>query len=102
MVACAQLQLADPAGERRRALRGRRLEHVQRDGSVGWSLSLKENHDLRGAEGPHTHYGDAAGYPPAFGRIAVERLLQVLRTELAGPPTVFFRQHLIFHRRSTS
>src|SRR5262245_7399085 len=70
--------------------------------SAGWSLPLKENHDLRSADGPHTRHRDAADDPPALGRIAVERLLQVLWTELAGPPAAFLRQHLVLHGLSTS
>src|SRR5215472_15933347 len=70
--------------------------------SAGRSLALKENHDLRGADGPHTRHRDAADDPPALGRIAVERVLQGLWTELAAPPAVFLRQHLIFHGLSTS
>src|SRR5215469_15850668 len=73
-----------------------------RGGSAGRSLPLKENHDLRGADGPHTRHRDAADDPPALGRIAVERVLQGLWTELAAPPAVFLRQHLIFHGLSTS
>src|SRR5215472_18074996 len=71
-------------------------------GSVRRSLSFKENHDLRGAEGPHTRHRDAADDPPALRRIAVECVLQVLWTELAGPPAVFLRQHLVFHGLRTS
>src|SRR5262245_26392359 len=59
-------------------------------------LSFDENHDLRGAEGPRTPHRDAADDPPALGRIAVERVLEVLRTELAAPPAVFLRQHFVF------
>src|SRR5215471_5080768 len=70
--------------------------------SAGRSLPLKENHDLRGADGPHTRHREAADDPPALGRIAVERVLQALWTELAAPPAVFLRQHLIFHGLSTS
>src|SRR6516162_7269530 len=73
-----------------------------RSGSAGRSLPLKENHDLRGAHGPHTRHRDAADDPPALGRIAIERALQALWTELAAPPAVFLRQHLIFHELSTS
>src|SRR5215475_11691714 len=73
-----------------------------RGGSAGRSLPLKENHDLRGADGPHTRHREAADDPPALGRIAVERVLQGLWTELAAPPAVFLRQHLIFHGLSTS
>src|SRR6516164_2635051 len=73
-----------------------------RGGSAGRSLPLKENHDLRGADGPHTRHREAADDPPALGRIAVERMLQALWTELAAPPAVFLRQHLIFHGLSTS
>src|SRR5262249_59908453 len=71
-------------------------------GSAGRSLPLKENHDLRGADGPHTRHREGADDPPALGRIAVERVLQALWTELAAPPAVFLRQHLIFHGLSTS
>src|SRR5262249_44353931 len=71
-------------------------------GSAGRSLPLKENHDLRGADGPDTRHREGADDPPALGRIAVERVLQVLWTELAAPPAVFLRQHLIFHSLSTS
>src|SRR6516162_9153385 len=71
-------------------------------GSTGRSLPLKENHDLRGADGPDTRHREAADDPPALGRIAVEQVLQVLWTELTGPPAVFLRQHLIFHELSTS
>src|SRR5262245_2261506 len=70
--------------------------------SAGRSLSLEENHDLRGAHGPRTRHREAADDPPALGRIAVERVLEVLWTELAGPPSVFLRQHLVFHGLSTS
>src|SRR5215469_15573743 len=73
-----------------------------RGGSAGRSLPLKENHDLRGAPGPDTRHREAADDPPALGRIAVERVLQALWTELAAPPAVFLRQHLIFHGLSTS
>src|SRR5262245_57460615 len=73
-----------------------------RGGSAGRSLPLKENHDLRGADGPHTRHREAADAPPALGRIAVERVLQGLWTELAAPPAVFLRQHLISHGLSTS
>src|SRR6516162_5522333 len=71
-------------------------------GSAGGVLSLEENHDLRGAEGPRTRHREAADDPPALGRIAVERVLQALWTELAAPPAVLPRQHLIFHGLSTS
>src|SRR5215469_4923312 len=73
-----------------------------RGGSAGRSLPLKENHDLRGADGPHTRHREAADDPPALGRIAVERVLQVLWTELAGPPAVLLAQHFVFHGLSTS
>src|SRR5215813_13861533 len=73
-----------------------------RGGSTGRSFPLKENHDLRGADGPHTRHREAADHPPALGRIAVERVLQGPWTELAAPPAVFFRKHLIFHGLSTS
>src|SRR5262249_53502748 len=69
---------------------------------AGGSLPVKENHDLRGADGPHTRHREAADDPPALGRIAVERVLQGRWTELAAPPAVFLRQHLIFHGLSTS
>src|SRR6476469_8870510 len=73
-----------------------------RGGSAGRSRPLKENHDLRGADGPRTRHRDAADNPPAIGRIAVERVLQAFWTELAAPPAVFLRQHLKFHGPSTS
>src|SRR5215472_16136524 len=73
-----------------------------RGGSAGRSLPLEENHDLRGADGPHARHREAADDPPALGRIAVKRVLQGLWTELAAPPAVFLPQHLIFHGLSTS
>src|SRR6516162_10638511 len=75
---------------------------ARRGRSAGRSLPLKDNHDLRGADGPRTRHREAADDPPALGRVAVERVLQVLWTELAGPPAVFLRQHLVFHGLSTS
>src|SRR5262249_60873479 len=66
------------------------------------SLSLEEDHDLRGAEAPRTPHREAADDAPALGRIAVERVLQVRWTELAAPPAVFLRQHFVFHGLSTS
>src|SRR5262249_14751230 len=86
----------------RAAEQGLAVPAAGRGGSAGRSLPLKENHDLRGADRPHTRHRDAADDPPALGRIAVERVLQVLWTELAAPPAVFLRQHLIFHGLSTS
>src|SRR5262249_41870561 len=44
-------------------------------GSAGRTLSLKENHDLRGAERPRTPHREGADDPPALGRIPVERVL---------------------------
>src|SRR6516225_7861669 len=79
-----------------------RLTAAGRGGSAGRSLPLKEKHDLRGADGPDTRHREAADDPPALGRIAVERALQVLWTELAGPPAVFLRQHFVFHGLPTS
>src|SRR5690349_22902948 len=64
-------------------------------GSGGGSLPLKKNHDLRCADGPYTRHREGGDDPPALGRIAVEHVLQVLWTELAAPPTVFLRQHLM-------
>src|SRR5499433_4301856 len=84
----------------RRTGPGRRCR--RRGRSAGRSLPLKENHDLRGADGPHTRHREGADDPPALGRIAVERVLQALWTELAAPPAIFLRQHLIFHGLSTS
>src|SRR5215471_15277174 len=86
----------------RAAEQGLAVAAAGRGGSAGRSLPLKENHDLRGADGPHTRHREAADDPPALGRIAVERVLQALWTELAAPPAVFLRQHLIFHGLSTS
>src|SRR5262249_57060048 len=50
----------------------------------------------------HPRCRQGADDPPALGCIAVERVLQALWTELAAPPAVFLRQHLIFHGLSTS
>src|SRR5215831_7565072 len=86
----------------RAAEQGLAVAAAGRGGSAGRSLPLKENHDLRGADGPHTRHREAADDPPALGRIAVERVLQALWTKLAAPPAVFLRQHLIFHGLSTS
>src|SRR5215471_686436 len=86
----------------RAAEQGLAVAAAGRGGSAGRSLPLKENHDLRGADAPNTRHREAADDPPALGRIAVENVLQVLWTELSGPPAVFLRQHLVFHGLSTS
>src|SRR5215469_5910450 len=85
-----------------RSISSCKVPDATRGGSAGRSLPLKENHYLRGADGPNTRHREAADDPPALGRVAVERVLQVLWTELAGPPAVFLRQHLVFHGLSTS
>src|SRR5262249_19706375 len=92
-------------GYRHRARASRletRSDRLPEGRSAGRSLPLKENHDLRGAHGPDTRHREAADDPPALSRIAVERMLQILWTELAGPPAVFLGQHLVFHGHATS
>src|SRR5215510_1604799 len=80
-----------------------RAGSVRQRGSAGRrSLSLEENHDLRGAEAPRTPHREGANDPPALRRIAVERVLEVVWTELAAPPAVLLRQHFVFHGLSTS
>src|SRR5262249_3572576 len=63
---------------------------------------LEENHDLRGADGPRARHRDGADDSPTLGRVAVERLLEGLRAELAAPPAVLLRQHFVFPGLSTS